>query len=417
MAMTVQMRLAAAAISLVVIGCAPRQPQARTPASPTTTTSSAPLEEMAVLPTSRPSTIQQPRIIKGVDRSTLIYPCRHARPETLAEAVTGLLSPQGTVQASAAINTLIVVDNAETVESISEALREMDHSVAQLLIESRVVEVKLDSDLEYELSQLLTVPVGNNAFFQSGGVTLTTPGGSPTVGQGLDLNVRPWSSDGKRLDSFIRFLITRGKAKILSSPNLIVSPGTEGSIITGQEVPVQSATVVSGSVNTTTQFKRVGIKLRVNLLQIADDTARVEVNPEVSSVTGFTVVTKDGITNPIIAIRNVSSTLSLKDGEVLTVGGLLQTEDSQIVRGVPLLMDIPVLGTLFQSRRNVQVRTQLVFFLRAHILQPGQVGSTRVHKPGVGLEHLDKQMGLELPKGNGAYPVTAEEVLNLKEGK
>ena len=269
------------------------------------------------------------------------------------------------------------------------------------------------------MQYLLTVTPGDNSFFQTGGITLKTPGGSPASDQGLDLNLRPWSSDGKRFDMFIRFLVTRGKAKILSSPNLVVSPGTEGSIITGQEVPVQSSTVITGSVNTTTQLKRVGIKLRVLLQQIAGDTARVEINPEVSSVTGYTTVTKDGITNPIIAIRNVSSTLTIKDGEVLTVGGLLQTEDSQIVRGIPLLSDIPLLGPLFQSRRNMQSKTQLIFFLRAHILPAGQVRGVRVHQPGVGLDQLDKQMGLTLPRGNGANPVSAGEILNLppKEGK
>jgi len=178
---------------------------------------------------------------------------------------------------------------------------------------------------------------------------------------------------------------------------------------------VQSATVVSGSVNTTTLFKRVGIKLRVNLQQIAGDAARVEINPEVSSVIGYTEITKEGITNPIIAIRNVSSTLTLMDGEVLTVGGLLQTEDTQVIRGVPLLSDIPLLGVLFQSRRNQQSKTQLVFFMRAKILPAGQVGEVRVHKPGAGLEQLDKQMDLSVPAGNGAYPVSSEEMLNLKK--
>jgi type II secretory pathway component GspD/PulD (secretin) len=139
-------------------------------------------------------------------------------------------------------------------------------------------------------------------------------------------NLALWESGGDTFDSFIRLLVTRGKAKILSSPNLIVSAGTEASIITGQEVPVASSFLSGGSVANNTQFKRVGIKLRVLLQQIANDTARVEINPEVSTVTGFTAATEQVPANPIIAIRNVTSILSLKDGEILTVGGLLQNE-------------------------------------------------------------------------------------------
>jgi len=130
----------------------------------------------------------------------------------------------------------------------------------------------------------------------------------------------PFSPGDYVFTTFVRLLLTRGKAKILSSPNLLVSAGSEASIITGQEVPVQSATVIGTSSNITTQFKRVGIKLRVGLLQITNDTARIELNPEVSTVTSFVNSGTAGdnsqvISNPVIAIRNVTSTLSLKDGE------------------------------------------------------------------------------------------------------
>jgi type II secretory pathway component GspD/PulD (secretin) len=406
-----------------VMGCTqmdkPREPATRPVIteiqSPTTAPSLPVAVEITSLPPVRPTTVPVATVIAGAERSTLLYPCKEARPETLAEAVQGLLGPQGTAQPSAALNTVVVVDAPETVVAIQKAMEEMDHNTAQLLIEARVVEIKLDSDLETEIEHLLNIADTNNGVVRSSSVALKTPGGSPQNDQGANLALRPWSSDGSNFETFVRLLVTRGKAKILSSPNLIVSPGTEGSIITGQEVPVQSATVVSGSVNTTTLFKRVGIKLRVNLQQIAGDSARVEINPEVSSVIGYTEITKEGITNPIIAIRNVSSTLTLKDGEVLTVGGLLQTEDTQVIRGVPLLSDIPILGVLFQSRRNQQSKTQLVFFMRARILPAGQVGAVRVHKPGVGLEQLDKQLDLNVPQGNGGYPVSAEEMLNLKK--
>jgi len=208
--------------------------------------------------------------------------------------------------------------------------------------------------------------------------------------------------------------VTRGKAKILSSPNLIVSAGTEASIITGQEVPVQSSFLSGGSVANNTQFKRVGIKLRVLLQQIADDTARIEINPEVSTVTGFTAATDQVPANPIIAIRNVTSILSLKDGEILTVGGLLQNEARQQIRGVPLLSDIPGIGLLFQSRRNTLNRTQLIFFLRVNILEEGRAYETRVHTPGEGMEMLDKTSGFETPKGNGPYPVEMKPRLDQK---
>jgi type II secretory pathway component GspD/PulD (secretin) len=273
-----------------------------------------------------------------------------------------------------------------------------------LLVEARVVEVSASRDLEYEIRHAFTTPDGRSTFLQNSDVNLGVPGAS-NPNQGLDVALRVWDEDGKKFDTFMRLLNSRGRARILSSPNLIVAPGEEASIITGQEVPVQSSTIAGGSITTATQFKRVGIKLRVTLLQLTNDTARVEINPEVSNVTGFTVAAEGQPANPIIAIRNVTSTLSLKDGEMLTVGGLLQNEKRRTTRGIPILEDVPVVGLLFQSRLDSMVRTQLIFFLRIRIISAGEAEAIRAHRPGAGLEVLDPITDYKrLPKGEGKLP-------------
>jgi len=409
-----------AMVGLPLAGCAKKKPPAPEPA-PITQVSGAdhyeqPIRRLAsTRPTTRPAAAQ-PKLIEEGERSTLIYPCKFAKTEVLGDSIQGLISPEGTVTVSPALNSVIVADRAANIRSIMNVLNEIDHPIAQLLVEARVVEVAVDSDLEYEMEYLLKrVGAGGSSFFQTGtGGNFNTPGGTPSEGQGLLGALRVWEKGGDTFDAFIRLLVTRGKAKILSSPNLIVSAGTEASIITGQEVPVQSSFLSGGSVANNTQFKRVGIKLRVLLQQIADDTARIEINPEVSTVTGFTAATDQVPANPIIAIRNVTSILSLKDGEILTVGGLLQNEARQQIRGVPLLSDIPGIGLLFQSRRNTLNRTQLIFFLRVNILEEGRAYETRVHTPGEGMEMLDKTSGFETPKGNGPYPVEMKPRLDQK---
>ena len=285
-----------------------------------------------IQPTTRAARLPPPKIIPEgtrpgaeAEKATLVYPCRHTQTTTLQQAIEGLLSPEGSVHASPALNALIVSDRKEVVQSLLEVLEELDTPRHQLLVEARVVEVSATRDLEYEIRHAFTTPDGRSTFLQNSQVNLGVPGAG-TPGQGLDVALRVWDQDGKKLDTFVRLLNTRGRARILSSPNLVVAPGEEASIITGEEVPVQSSTIAGGSITTATQFKRVGIKLRVQLLQLTNDTARVEINPEVSNVTGFTAGGEGQAPNPIIAIRNVTSTLSLKDGEVLTVGGLLRNE-------------------------------------------------------------------------------------------
>jgi type II secretory pathway component GspD/PulD (secretin) len=341
-----------------------------------------------------PEPPRPPKLIANGERSTLIYTCVHARSETLMEAVETLVSPLGSVQASPRLNTLVVTDANGLVPNILKFIKEMDRPVPQLLVEARVVEVTLDSDLEYELRHVFSHKTGGEgSVLQNSRVELGTPGGAPNATMGSLLNVQPWHQRTERLDAFIRLLLTRGRAKILSSPNVIVSAGSSASIITGEEVPIQSATVVSGSVSTTTDFKRVGIKLRVKPLQISGDCARVEINPEVSTVTGFTDPGQSGVSNPVVAIRNVRTTLAVKDGEILTIGGLLRSEQRKVVRSVPGLGRIPVLGLLFRSWRDEAVKTQLIFFLRINVLPEGRSRTIRIHRPGGGLELLDEELG------------------------
>ncbi|HVS71318.1 MAG TPA: hypothetical protein VHQ47_08695 [Phycisphaerae bacterium] len=357
----------------------------------------------------QPTTAPAPQVIRQGDKSTLVYTARHARPEALRDAVLGLINPDGTITESPALNAVIIQDKSDVVDNVLAVLESLDKEVPQLLVEARVVEVTLNDDLEYEIKHTLVVNSAT-AFLQGATVDLETPGANPTSGQGIGLSIRPWAGSNVQLDNFIRLLETKGKANILSSPNLIVAPGTEASIITGEEVPIQSTTVVSGSLTTNTVFKRVGIKLRVDLQQITNDTARLEINPEVSTVTGST--TSNGVANPIISLRNVSSTVSLKDGETLTVGGLLQNENQRTTLGIPLLQDIPVAGVLFQSRRDQTVKTQLIFFLRVHILPEGVPDSVRLHKPGVGFEKISESPTLLNPSATTLPAPSLNEVTN-----
>ena len=204
--------------------------------------------------------------------------------------------------------------------------------------------------------------------------------------------MRPWTSaDGlKRLDTFFRALVNKGRANILSSPNVVVAAGGQTSIITGEEVPIFTSTVSGGNIQVSTTFKQVGVKLRVKALQIAGDTAEIEVNPEVSAVTGFSTG-PSGSTSPILAVRQMRATLRLKDGEVLSIGGLVRQEERNSQRKTPILGDIPLLGLLFRGSRKSNARTQLLFFLRIHIMDDGKAGEARVHIPGKGMEQLDTE--------------------------
>ncbi|MFH0911549.1 MAG: type II and III secretion system protein, partial [Planctomycetota bacterium] len=205
------------------------------------------------------------------------------------------------------------------------------------------------------------------------------------------------------LEFFIRYLESRGKARILSAPNLILERGYEGNIITGEELPIVSQTVVSGSISTSTQFKSVGIKLKVLPVMIIGDTVRLQVSPEVSTVTGYTEAGAGLVSNPVIAVRNASTELKVKDGEIISIGGLYKNEERTVSRRVPVLGSLPGVGHLFRGTWEQKVRTQIIIFLSIRILPEDRGQEPFIHRPDENAPAIQQEIdrmekSLKLPK-------------------
>ena len=103
---------------------------------------------------------------------------------------------------------------------------------------------------------------------------------------------------------------------------------------------------------------------------ISGDRVRVEVNPEVSTVIGFSDA--GDVSNPIIAVRQARTELEVRDGQLISMAGLLQSTDRDTERRTPVFSNIPILGSLFTSRRDQSEQTQLIIFLSINILEFGE---------------------------------------------
>ncbi|OPZ30859.1 MAG: Type II secretion system protein D precursor [Lentisphaerae bacterium ADurb.BinA184] len=304
------------------------------------------------------------------------YTCRHVRSETVRKVLESFLTPSGTVADSAEADIVVIADIASNMDNLMRVAEGLDQPVAQILVEARVVEFTVDAAFEKEvnlefmnfsnLAEVAPLPSGTTEFVARLTDAFVSPSSSPLNTRG-SLSWLYYDPDNQNLLSlFIRFLESQGKARILSAPNLILRRGTEGSIITGEEVPIQTQTVTSGSVSTSTQFKSVGIKLRVRPLMISGPRVRIAVSPEVSNVTRT-----DSSGAPIIAIRSADTELELDSGQLVSIGGLLRSEERETRRRVPVLGSLPVLGHLFRGVERESVQTHLVIFLRILVIEDG----------------------------------------------
>ena len=170
----------------------------------------------------------------------------------------------------------------------------------------------------------------------------------------------------------LQALSTKGLAKILAEPNLMVKSGEEGNFLAGSRIPYNVLVSTGGVATSSIVFETVGIKLRFRPDVMESGMIRLKIDPaEVSSIAGTLAV--NGY--PIIDTRDVRTTVELREGESLVLAGLLQEEQIKIMSKIPLLGDIPILGALFRSSRDDLTEKELVFFITPRIERPAAPGT------------------------------------------
>lgn len=164
----------------------------------------------------------------------------------------------------------------------------------------------------------------------------------------------------------LQALATKGYAKVLAEPNLLVKSGQEGNFLAGSRIPYNVIVYTGGAATPTIVFQEVGVKLKFKPEVQENGLISLKIDPaEVSSITGTLAV--NGY--PIVDTRSVQTNVELKDGESLVMAGLLQEEAIKTMSKIPLLGDIPILGALFRSTENDIKEKELVFFITTKILK------------------------------------------------
>ncbi|HEY9578438.1 MAG TPA: type II secretion system secretin GspD [Rhizorhapis sp.] len=158
-------------------------------------------------------------------------------------------------------------------------------------------------------------------------------------------------------------------SNILSTPSVMTLDNQKASILVGQEVPVTTGEALSQNFDNqfrTVQRQDVGIQLEVKPQINAGGAIKLFLRQEVSSIAG--PVSNDS-SDLIINKREIETTVTVDDGEILALGGLLDDNERKTIERIPLLSDIPVVGELFKSRSKSRTKTNLMVFIRPTILR------------------------------------------------
>jgi pilus assembly protein CpaC len=226
--------------------------------------------------------------------------------------------------------------------------------------------------------------------------------GSSTIGLSDLLNIFIFRRD-INLGATIRDLQQQNILEILAEPNLLAASGEPASFLAGGELPYPVVTGAAGQTSVSVQFKPFGIKLDFTGTIEDDDTIRLKVLPEVSSLDFSNAVIISGFTLPAIATRHAETIVDLRDGQSFGIAGLLDQRTTSQFSKVPGIGDLPVIGQLFRSRSVTKSNSELVVIVTPTIVDPAGSPAGGPELPKMPVPLLEQnQFDKETPHGFGS---------------
>jgi len=298
-----------------------------------------------------------------------------AKGPTYATIPVGPATAQTKPAVPNAVTMLRISATEEQWTVIRRVLELFDTPQGEVFVEAKIVELSYSDDLHLGMETHLKRPLADTFFT---GTDIKFPNRIDAVNQFTST----FHDAGKKFafDVILDLADAGAKTTVTSKPGIYVTQSETARIRVGDSEPLVQQQLSGNTVTATTTFKDTGITLEVQPLLIGHDAVRARISAESSRVSAFRVTatsTDLQVVNPVISTRNADSIVTVPDGETLVIGGLDQDFDLQQRTGIPLLMDIPVLGVAFGSTTKTKTHTELVFFLKFTILPPNEAREVR----------------------------------------
>jgi general secretion pathway protein D len=171
-------------------------------------------------------------------------------------------------------------------------------------------------------------------------------------------------------DLLIRALQVQGRLEVLSRPQILVNDNELANIEVGEEIRLVTTVnrTDEGGVNSDVEPRSVGVLLSVTPSISPDGFVRLDISPEISAVTTRTTQVSEDFEAPIITQRRADTTVTVKDGETIVLGGLIQNSLETRRSKVPVLGDIPVVGEVFRTNQTSSAKTELLIILTPRVI-------------------------------------------------
>jgi general secretion pathway protein D len=331
-------------------------------------------------------------------------------------------------------NSIIILGNREVVVKVQKILDEMDVSSPQVALSTVIGELTLTNDEEFGVDYFLRINKRISGTTNNTGVppfTGATTSGSPamttagnifspaTIGNFTQLasaaaaGTNVYLAAGNTLAEVVHLLQSTGRLKVISRPMVFTSNNKKAIIASGTEVPVPTSTLTNAAtvgtgvaaVAANVEFKKVALQLEVVPLINSEKEVSLDILQKIDSLDRANGAVIGGNTIPAISTRYIRTNVSAPNGSTIILGGLIAENKSKDVNSIPYLSRIPVLGSLFRSKKDNNMRSELLVLMCPQVTLT-ELERERLRQKWEEATHfgpeIDQGSCSDCPKGGGA---------------
>lgn len=267
------------------------------------------------------------------------------------------------IVADESTNSLLIRSTARDYRQLLTTINQLDVVPLQVMINAVIAQITLTEATKFgvDWSRVAADSAVNRIS------TSTSTSFLPAVDLGGLLFSKTFIDGAAQIDATLEAIATDNDVRLLARPSLTVTNNQEGEITIGSQVPVeQGQTIGTGGVATTNiQYRDTGIVLTITPQINKDGIVNLVIRQELSSVDNGASGVQG---NPVFNNQEINTTVVVRNGENVVLGGLIQTDNENLNNGVPGLNRVPVLGRLFSYQQNNQERKELFIVLRPEII-------------------------------------------------
>jgi len=287
------------------------------------------------------------------------YYLANARPSDLQTTLTAILPGGSVVTADDSYNVLVIQTTSDYLPRLEKLIQELDISPIQVMVEVKMIQVNTGDQGTLGMNLAYTKNSANNNYVKTGGLAEKLSVGTS---EGLGLYAHALSVfSSASLEAFLSMLAINVKYDIIATPRLTTLNNKQASLLIGAKLGYKTTIVTQTSTTQQINFLNTGTSLTITPNVSKNGYIRMKVEPKISEGQVVNDLPQEETTE-------THNEVVVKDGQTFVIGGLIKEKDVQTDYGIPLLMEIPFIGSLFRRSVTEKTKTELLVFVTPHIM-------------------------------------------------